>query len=229
MIQFRAKFARSGRVSHSLLLIPALVLAAVSLLTVVRAPGWMWAWKLTILVGEFGHWLALLALVLGWRAWVEPAGPVRDLTLVLAALAFACLLRPVFRARRVGERLPAEIAAAFGGGAGPGPAVDLRRLFRQRAPAPAAVLTEVFARPDGQELKIDFYAPPLARDPARRPPCLVVIHGGGWDGGDRKQLAAWNSRWAARGYAVAAISYRLAPRWIWPAQRDDVLAAIAWL
>jgi acetyl esterase/lipase len=28
---------------------------------------------------------------------------------------------------------------------------------------------------------------------------------------------------------VAALSYRLAPRWIWPAQRDDVVAAIAWL
>jgi acetyl esterase/lipase len=57
----------------------------------------------------------------------------------------------------------------------------------------------------------------------------VVIHGGGWDGGDRTQLAGWNSRWAARGYAVAAISYRLAPKWIWPAQREDVLAAITWL
>ena len=28
---------------------------------------------------------------------------------------------------------------------------------------------------------------------------------------------------------MAAISYRLAPQWIWPAQRDDVLAALAWL
>ena len=43
------------------------------------------------------------------------------------------------------------------------------------------------------------------------------------------QLAVWNSRLVARGYAVAAVSYRLAPHWIWPAQRDDVLAAITWL
>ena len=57
----------------------------------------------------------------------------------------------------------------------------------------------------------------------------VVIHGGGWDGGDRTQLAAWNSRLVAQGYAVAAVSYRLAPKWIWPAQGDDVRAALVWL
>src|SRR6185437_2536684 len=34
---------------------------------------------------------------------------------------------------------------------------------------------------------------------------------------------------AGRGYAVADISYRLAPGAVWPAQRDDVLAAIAGL
>ncbi|MFI5357444.1 MAG: alpha/beta hydrolase, partial [Opitutales bacterium] len=103
-------------------------------------------------------------------------------------------------------------------------------------PVASEVTTEIFATPDGQELKLDFYAPGRALaerspgpGPRRGAPCLVVIHGGGWDNGDRTQLAVWNYRWAARGYAVAAISYRLAPRWIWPAQRDDVLAAIAWL
>jgi acetyl esterase/lipase len=57
----------------------------------------------------------------------------------------------------------------------------------------------------------------------------VVVHGGGWDGGDRTQLADWNHRWAARGFAVAAISYRLAPRHRWPAQREDTRAALDWL
>jgi acetyl esterase/lipase len=33
----------------------------------------------------------------------------------------------------------------------------------------------------------------------------------------------------AQGYAVAAISYRLAPQCIWPAQGEDVRAALAWL
>ncbi|MFI5338117.1 MAG: alpha/beta hydrolase, partial [Opitutales bacterium] len=78
---------------------------------------------------------------------------------------------------------------------------------------------------DGQDLALDFYA--AAGD--TRAPCLLVIHGGGWDSGDRTQLAEWNHRWAARGYAVAALSYRLAPRWTWPAPQEDVRAALAWL
>lgn len=34
---------------------------------------------------------------------------------------------------------------------------------------------------------------------------------------------------ARRGIAVAAIEYRLAPRWTWPAQRDDVMDVIRFL
>ncbi len=214
----------------------ALLLAGVSLLTIVRAPDWMWAWKLTILAGEFGHWLALLPLGLALVNGLRPASEGRTLTLALCGIAFIGLLRPVYSAYRQSAHLPAELTAAFGEAAPAGPAFEPSRLYRLGGGPPAAMTTEVFARPDGQELKLDFYAPLRASvekfpdpGPRRGAPCLVVIHGGGWDGGDRTQLAGWNSRWAARGYAVAAVSYRLAPHWIWPAQREDVLAAITWL
>jgi len=101
--------------------------------------------------------------------------------------------------------------------------------FGRTVPA-AQVSTEIYARLDGQDLKLDFYRPAYAKDVLEKPrPCVIVIHGGGWDGGDRTQLAIWNRRLVAHGWVVAAISYRLAPASIWPAQRDDVLAAIAWL
>jgi acetyl esterase/lipase len=58
---------------------------------------------------------------------------------------------------------------------------------------------------------------------------VLAIHGGGWDSGDRTQLPEINHRLARRGYAVAALDYRLAPRWRWPAQRDDIGAALAYL
>ena len=72
---------------------------------------------------------------------------------------------------------------------------------------------------------MDFY-PAIGSSPA---PCVIVIHGGGWDSGDRGQLAHFNYLLARKGYAVADISYRLAPESVWPAQKDDVAAAIAFV
>lgn len=61
-------------------------------------------------------------------------------------------------------------------------------------------------------------------------PLLVWIHGGGWTSGD-KSLAA-NSlalRQAGRGYAVASLNYRLSSDAVFPAQLNDVKAALRWL
>jgi acetyl esterase/lipase len=71
-----------------------------------------------------------------------------------------------------------------------------------------------------------FYCHPVASPAA---PCVIVIHGGGWEDGAPGQFPALNAYLAARGYAVADIEYRLAPRWTWPAQREDVLDAMDYL
>ncbi len=200
-----------------LLLLFAGIIASTSLLTVVRAPDYVWTWKLAILAGEFGHWLVLLPLGLALLACFGPAGAWRLATLALCGVAVVGLLRPAFSAWWLGREL----------GAG---AFSFTRLYAHARLSPGPVMTEVFARPAGQELKLDFYRSGYAKDVLEKPrPCLIVIHGGGWDSGDPSQLVEWNHRWVARGWAVAAISYRLAPQSIWPAQRDDTLAAIAWV
>lgn len=161
----------------------SLLAALVSLLNLVRAPDYMWAWKLAILIGEFGHWLVLLPLGLAVLAGCGSAGAARILTLVLCAGATAGFLRPVFTARRLAAALPAGLHAAFGGAAPP-LALDCGRLYHGRAVPAAGRRTEVFARPGGQELRLDFYRPGAAKDGLGRPrPCVIVIHGGGWDGG----------------------------------------------
>jgi acetyl esterase/lipase len=200
------------------LLLLAVALAILALLNIRRAPDWGWSWKTAILTGEYGHWLVLLPLGLACVVVAqEPAGPVRLATLLFCTGSVAGLLRPVVNAWWLDRGL--------GGGA-----LSFGRLYAGPEPAPAPVCTEVFARPAGQELKLDFYRALAGTQTRPSPhPCIVVIHGGGWDGGDRTQLAGWNARFAARGYAVAAISYRLAPQAIWPAQAEDVRAAIAWL
>lgn len=60
-------------------------------------------------------------------------------------------------------------------------------------------------------------------------PCLVVLHSGGWERGSPDEFPDWTRHWTSRGIAVAAISYRLAPAYPWPAQHEDVRATLAHL
>ncbi|MDP1578973.1 MAG: alpha/beta hydrolase [Candidatus Didemnitutus sp.] len=207
-----------------------LLVALAASLTWRPAPHWAGVWKLAIAMGEFGHWLVLLPVTLAVLAWVLLTGWLGAATLVLAAVAAAALLRPAISAARLAQHLPRELSAAFGCAAGAdGIAWSWRRAYFPPRLRRVVVTTEVLRASGGEELSLDFYrASDVAADRAARP-CLVVVHGGGWDGGDRTQLAEWNHHWAARGYAVAAISYRLAPAHQWPAPREDTLAAIAWL
>ncbi|MBS0662880.1 MAG: alpha/beta hydrolase [Verrucomicrobia bacterium] len=220
----------TSNVMPYLLLLLAVLSVAVALLTLLRAPAWVVAWKLAILAGEFGHWLALVPLAVGGAAvWAEDGG-MRVAIVVLCAVALAGFLRPVVSAMRVAGPLPSGLRTAFGGAAPAGAVLGWRRLFTGSPRPRARVTTERFAGADGHELLLDLYRPEGPVNPGGpRRPCVVMIHGGGWDGGDRMQLAEWNHWLVARGWIVAAVSYRLAPTWQWPAQRADVLAAMDWL
>ena len=80
-------------------------------------------------------------------------------------------------------------------------------------------------------LMLDFYRPPGAAGRSPRP-CAVVIHGGSWVHGNRLDdgTKRWLNDWlVGLGYAVASIDYRLSPQFQWPAQRDDLLAAVRFL
>ncbi len=209
-----------------LLLLPALTLCILGLLTALPSPPWS-PWKLAVLAGEFGHWLALPALLvlLAAAGRALDGSPVAAAAVLPALGATALLLKPALQARRLGAALPATLARRFGSRAQPSPpAFSPARLFTGRDPTPVAPQT--FAIDGG--LPLDFY-PAIGRNGAGPAPGVIVIHGGGWDSGDRRQLPKLNHLLAARGYTVAALSYRLAPHALWPAQRDDTLAAIAWL
>ena len=86
-----------------------------------------------------------------------------------------------------------------------------------------------YCRGAGADLKLDLYLPqPLEDRPA---PLAVYLHGGGWQEGDK----TWIGRilpadtLTARGYAVAAVDYRLAPGYSWPAPLEDAECAIRFL
>jgi acetyl esterase/lipase len=84
----------------------------------------------------------------------------------------------------------------------------------------------VFGKGGTTELKLDLAMP---RDGEGPYPAVVCIHGGGWVGGDRKQMKQTIEVLAGRGYVAISPDYRLAPRDRFPAQIEDCKAAIRWL
>ncbi|TGB09097.1 alpha/beta hydrolase [Streptomyces sp. MZ04] len=58
-------------------------------------------------------------------------------------------------------------------------------------------------------------------------PALVILHGGSWV--RDTDWSGWARWFAARGFTVYDTDYRLATDAAWPAQRDDVLAAVRWV
>jgi len=81
---------------------------------------------------------------------------------------------------------------------------------------------------DGHALLLDL-AVPEAASIAERRPLLVLIHGGAWRKGSRAGKVEELRGWARRGYVAAAIDYRLAPEWTFPAPLEDLRAAVCWL
>jgi alpha-L-fucosidase 2 len=83
-----------------------------------------------------------------------------------------------------------------------------------------------YAVVEGESLKLDASVP----DGAGPCPVAVLVHGGGWGGGDKalehvpptKPLTDANFAWFS-------INYRLAPAHRWPACIDDVRTAIRWV
>jgi acetyl esterase/lipase len=89
-----------------------------------------------------------------------------------------------------------------------------------------------YRRIEGETLALDLYLPPPGND---RHPAIVFVHGGGFVTGHTRMMGAATdfparlAALAARGYVVASIQYRLAPRVHFPGQVRDAKAAIAWL
>lgn len=77
-------------------------------------------------------------------------------------------------------------------------------------------------------LKMDVYC---CQDRNVPGPAVVYIHGGGWYSGDKARGAGqWDiPELVAHGYLVASVNYRLAPRYKFPSQIEDVKCAIRFL
>ncbi len=191
-------------------------LACASLLAVFRAPvGALWMPRVGMTEG--GHLFAAAALITGAAGWLAGQGWWIPALSTAAAVLF---LVPLVRSLSVARALPGRFRDAFGA-AGPNRSpLSLRGLVRS-GPRRGPVTTHTYA--DG--LTLDLYGG--GAQPPR--PLVVAIHGGSWNSGDSSQLASSYHRIAARGYAVAAVNYRLVPDSVFPAQHEDVGQALDFL
>lgn len=93
-----------------------------------------------------------------------------------------------------------------------------------KAPEGVTIHRDMAYVTDGHERqKLDLYVP----DASENLPLIIWIHGGAWRGGDKTHYTP--IEYLKDGYAGASINYRLSQHAVFPAQIEDVKAAVRWL
>jgi acetyl esterase/lipase len=99
----------------------------------------------------------------------------------------------------------------------------------QKPPAvPDDVIFETgveYTNPDDQHLQLNLARPKKGDGPF---PAVLCIHGGGFRAGNRQGYDGLCIRLAQHGYVAMTASYRLAPKYPYPAAIHDVKAAVRW-
>jgi len=172
-----------------------------------------YAWQAGIGATEWGHWVAVVAFLLTLLfARYKATRPAA----ILCALATLIAAAPAMQAALAANRLQHEVEAAWGQPV-EAPYFSVSRLFTG-VPAPQAT-KETFEYAPG--VKLDLYTSPNS-EPDR---CVIVVHGGSWCRGSRLEFAGLNPYLAARGFTVASLDYRLAPKDPYPAAVEDLQKA----
>ncbi|MEZ0274951.1 MAG: alpha/beta hydrolase, partial [Roseimicrobium sp.] len=177
-------------------------------------------WQLTLLASEYGHRIAMFAVVLTCTGMFirRRDAHVGTALLLLSALV---LLIPVWQMHGITRKLPDGMQRAFGQKAVAHMRPTSLTSLWLGTGKPTQKTAEEFVYTNAVEdsrLRIHFFRA------AQRvhAPCIIVIHGGGWENGSATEFPLWNAYWSSQGYAVACVEYRLAPRHQWPAPLEDV-------
>jgi len=96
-------------------------------------------------------------------------------------------------------------------------------------PVPETVIWQEgieYTNPDDQHLQLNLARPKTGDGPF---PAVICIHGGGFRAGKRDGYDGLCMKLAERGVVAATISYRLAPKFQFPAAVHDTKAAVRWM
>ena len=207
-------------------LIFALILFSLSLLVLIKAPT-NFFWKVAVAVTEFpyifiGVSLSFFIFCFWTKSYKIPA-------LLLTAGSSILYFTPLIKVYARGIVLQEELYRNF-------PSANLLRQPLQQPFSFTKMFTGLgikeitpqiftYKKTFERDLSIDFFR----CSKALKAPCIIIIHGGSWAGGDSKQLPDLNSYLANRGYHVAALNYRLAPKYKFPSPIEDTKDAINYL
>jgi acetyl esterase/lipase len=199
--------------------VATLLVFAIVLGTLFPSLGWVGAFG-TMLESFFSLHIFLLGVVaIALALWALRMGGRRATrTILLVAIAStAGALVPIWALVRAAHRAGGPISW-----------VDHLRVA---APGPRAKpnQTLAFAVMDGKTLYADVYLPERAGSPTTLSAPVVMIHGGGYSGGTRSMGRDWDRWFAAGGYTVFDIDYRLDPPVTWNLAAQDVACAMAWV
>ncbi len=207
-------------------LILNIILFLGSVLCLIVAPTFR-LWIAAIVASEFS-WVFLLVSV-ALLVWSLNSPKFRAINVTLGVLTIAFFMTPMVMAWNIGRTLPQDLASQLGNRArqaqSPSMAFQFSRMITGiNAPSIGYQRLE-YADLDHNKLTLDFYS--SERKGLR--PCVVVIHGGSWCGGNSEQLPELNSQLARDGYHVASVNYRLAPKYTSPAPVEDITEALRYL
>jgi acetyl esterase/lipase len=158
----------------------------------------------TIVIPELSPWLAafsLLACALAMRYRRRLAPFLLGTALILSW--------PMVQVAEVERRMEAQLSR-------PAP-LHIVEFFRNIPRSPV--------EPETLPLNIRYYRP----EGDGPHPGVIDIYGGAWQRGAPEDSRQFDSHLAYKGYAVFAIDYRHAPKFRFPAQIEDVRAAIAFV
>ena len=211
---------------HPLLVALAIVISVVLMVLsamVVIPPVSMGMFTLAVGASEMSPFVALLDL-----AWclvvlrlLRGRHVLRPATLVALGIGAVIAVQPLAKFRDAAESASAQL-----GTEGSEPHFSLIAALRGLPSNPhVGVRVISYAAADGTPLSMRLYV----LDKPVLKPLVVVIYGGAWRGGDATQAENVSKALASRGFAVAAIDYRHAPRFQYPAQLEDVHRGISLL
>jgi acetyl esterase/lipase len=183
-------------------------------------------WKISIITTEFGHWFFILPLVI--VLYCRFQNPFYGTSTVISVITIAILFFPSFSAMSIARSLPQRLQESFSGSAKENSsdyAFEWKKLWFSSPVQKIQKERIIYAHHGDKGLYFNFFRA-RSEEPA---PCIIDIHTGGWDNGSPDEFETMNHYLASRGYAVAAISYRFAPKWKWPAQKEDAIAALSYI